>query len=334
MKFHITRLNGWSHNTAVYKAQNDIADIAGTMGFKDLAVYNYNSNGESWESRSARYDGMIAGIERGDIVIMQLPTWHKYQFDEKLVDRLLAYGANLAIFIHDVQAWMYEPSAPLIDRYVNIYNKARCLIVPSENMKQKLIEHGVSREKKFIIQGIWDYLTDVEFYSRPLYKKEVHLPAGVSDFDMLDKWNGDVMLKLYASTAPAVSKDNISYRGFYEKEPLLYELHKGGFGLLWGRNDYWHEYLKLNCSFKLGNFMAAGIPVIFPKGMANEELYINNHLGIAVDSLDEAVNVVEHMTQETYLEYVSAVERFAPLVRKGYFGRKILTDTVHALLRD
>ena len=119
-----------------------------------------------------------------------------------------------------------------------------------------------------------------------------------------------------------------------DSSSLLLELAKGGFGLVWYGDEYWHQYMKYNNTFKLSTYLAAGIPVIVPKGISNQYLIEKNHLGLVMDSLDEAEEKVRNMEEVEYQEYVQYVQHFAPLIRNGYFTKKFLIDAIHALLRD
>ena len=58
------------------------------------------------------------------------------------------------------------------------------------------------------------------------------------------------------------------------------------------------------------------------------------NLGITVDSLDEAVEKIEHIRPDEYSQMVHDVDRFSYLIRNGYFTKKILIDAVFNLLYD
>ena len=69
---------------------------------RNMGIYFYNSRVESELSVSARYDGIIASICRGDIVFFQHPTWHPLKFEEGLVKRIKGSGGRVVIVVHDV----------------------------------------------------------------------------------------------------------------------------------------------------------------------------------------------------------------------------------------
>ena len=92
--------------------------------------------------------------------------------------------------------------------------------------------------------------------------------------------------------------------------------------------------MKMNACYKLSAYLAAGIPVIVWSEIPEKDTIIRKNLGLAVDSLDEAVEKVSAMTQEEYDKMVDDVAVFSELVRGSYFAKKILTDAVFQLLHD
>ena len=89
----------------------------------------------------------------------------------------------------------------------------------------------------------------------------------------------------------------------------------------------------MNNSLELGAYLAAGIPVIVPRGILCQCMIEKNHLGVVADTLDEAAVIVKNITEQEYQEYVSAVAQFALLIREGFFARKCLVDAVQMIMR-
>ncbi len=86
MNLYITKLNAMSNT--MQAMQHMTAGIAYQLGFREMGIYYYNTKGESLEHRSARLDGIIAGMQEGDIVICQFHTWNGLGFERALVDRI------------------------------------------------------------------------------------------------------------------------------------------------------------------------------------------------------------------------------------------------------
>ena len=183
---------------------------------------------------------------------------------------------------------------------------------------------------KFIIQEMWDYTTGMRFLNPPEFKKEMHATE-CGKFEGIDQWNYTVSLKVYSSPADRI--DNVDYVGEMEPDQLFLELSKGGFGLLWYENKDGLRNLEYHTSISLARYLAAGIPVIVPAGIANQNLIKDNRLGFIVDSLDEAAGIVEAMNEYEYREYVRNVEGFAPALRRGCYTEHCLTAAIRAFYK-
>ena len=331
MKTFITCING-VEETARY-AQEMVSDIAHQLGFKHMGIYSYDSSKESDQSLSSRYDGIIAGLSAGDIIFFQYPTWNYFKFTEGLINRMKLYDGRVVVVIHDLEPLMFKNSRFMLDRIIALFNSVEALIVPSYAMKKFLLDNGVRSSMKFVIQEIWDYTTDIQFSQKQIkFQKEIHFAGKPSKFLFPHKWNFDVPLQVY--TSEQCRGENAWEMGRMDSRGLLLELAKGGFGLVWYGDDYWREYMKYNNSFKLSTYLAAGIPVIVPRGISNQYLIEKNHLGLVVDRLEEAVEQVKNMDESTYRVYVRNVGNFAPLIRNGYFTKKFLIDAMQMLMRQ
>jgi len=214
--------------------QHIVAEIARQLGCQEMGIYRYGADGESEESLSSRLDGIIAGINWGDLVICQFPTGNGIRFERELVDRLKAYGGRVAVFIHEPEALAYEDRRSTLGETVGLYNQAEVLIVPTYAMQQWLLENGVRKNMKFVVQEMWDCTVDWPLVGTPVWKKEICFADG-ERFAGMDDWNYSVPLNLYN-----ISVDRGNVRNLREREPyrLLSELNRGGWlwaGLVQGR---------------------------------------------------------------------------------------------------
>lgn len=330
MKAYITRINGWGLRNRLHYMQNMVAEIAYQMGCLEMGIYRYNADGESSESLSSRLDGIIAGINRGDLVICQFPTGNGRKFEYELVNRLKVYGGRIAIYIHELETLAQEEKKHLVGETIGLYNLAEVLIVQTYAMRNWLLEHGIRRSMKFVVQEMWDYTVQEPVIHSSVFKKEIYFTDN-EGFAGMNSWNYAVPLKLYNVSVNA--GQNVQNLGERDPYQLFSELSEGGFGLVWYRDEYSRQYMEYSISFSLARYLAAGIPVIVPAGISHREMIEINHLGFVVNSLEEAVAAVEKMTEGEYQEYTKAVEQFAPALRSGYYVKRCLIETIQALYR-
>lgn len=340
MKIHITNLYGIGGT--VGNAQRMVAEIAKRdLHYNELGIYRYPMQSDTSDMLRARLDGIIASLSHGDIVILQLPTWNSIQFDETLVTHMNGYiGLKKIFFIHDVPPLMEKRLFEELERYIALYNRADLIILPSQNMADYLQEKGLTVEK-IVIQRMWDAPVDIDLTKVPEFRRRVNFAANVVMYPrpFVQNWNSSkIELAVTAEPGdyPWADYKNIRFLGWFENESALaYALRKsGGFGLLWHDDPVWIEYMKRNACCKLGTYLAAGIPVIVHSSIAEAETIRRKNLGLVVDSLEEAVNQVEQMTEEQYNRMVQEVNSFGNLVRQGFFAKKLLTDAVFQLLYD
>lgn len=316
MNVYITKLNGMGNT--MQHIQHMTAELGHQLGFREMGIYYYNANAEKPESRSVRFDGIIAGIQSGDIVICQFHTWNGLRFERALVEHIKAYHGRIIIFIHSLEALMIRGSRFMLRETIELYNRAEALIVPSKGMKKFLLDSGIRDGMRFIVQEMWDWTTGIDFKDTPKFRREI-LYTGSVDTPFAKAWDYDIPLKLCAT---------------FRTDELLMELAEGGFGLDWYQDEQAYEYMRYGNSFVLSRYLAAGIPLIVPVGISCQKLIEENHLGLIVGSLDEAVEAVKAMSETEYQQYVRYVRQFAPALRNGYYTKRCLLEAVLSLFRE
>ncbi|HFR3767091.1 sugar transferase [Streptococcus suis] len=324
MRVYITNLNGHAASSTAQIGQNMVTDLAIELGYREMGIYSYNMATDSPSELSKRLDGIVAGLSHGDVVIFQTPTWNSTEFDERLMAKLKVYQIKLVIFIHDVVPLMFESNYYLMKRIISYYNMADVLIAPSQRMIDLLRKEGLT-VKKTLVQGMWDHPTKTPQLPAT-FQPLIHFPGSPARFGFIKQWNYSIKLTVY-SNEEGEYPEQVTRVPYRPDEQLLLEMSRGGFGLVW-MDDHDKGYQELYCPYKLGTFLAAGIPVIVQRGIANQEIIEANGLGLVVDSLDEAVEKIQTMTPADYQEFVTRVRSFNPLLRQGYFTKKLLVDAV------
>lgn len=331
MRTHITNLYGQSSESTAMISQNMTAQVARELGINELGIYNYPITVDSPGELSTRLDGIIASVSAEDIVILQLPTWNSLEFEQALVNKLKSYrNVKIAIYLHDVVPLQFKSNYYLMAPYIELFNQVDCLIVPSENMKNRLIEEGLTIEN-IIIQQMWDHPIAYDL-SKTTFKREIHFAGSAEKFDFVKDWAGDIPLKVYSNPIGEDLNEKTTYLGWHSDAALVSHLSEGGFGLVWTEIPDIQEYFALCNSYKLGTYLAAGIPVIVPRNLSNAQLINDHQLGFVVDSLDEADAIITKINTEEYEMLKENVANFAFLLRTGQFTKKVLTDAIHQII--
>ena len=332
MKIHITNLYGMARESTATIAQNAVQKIATQLGFRELGIYFYHASAETVEERSRRLDGILASVSMGDVVIFQTPTWNGLEFEREFLSKLKLLNVKIIVFVHDVIPLMFKANEFLMQDYINLYNMADSIILPSEAMKEKLLQQGLN-VKKIIFQRMWDHPHDLDLHE-PIFKKEIYFAGNLSRFPELKTWEGTVPLTVFSNEEQLSLSNQVHIAGWKTDEEMLLGLSKGGFGLVWTTHQNEEQnidYYSMNVSYKLSTYLAAGIPVIIPATLSNSDFIVEQGLGFVVDNLEEANLLVEQLSEEAYLQMCSRVRYFSFLLSQGFFAKQFLLQAVFEL---
>ena len=333
MKVNITNLYGMSVQSTALIAQNDVTKLAKQLGFNELSFYFYDIYSDSQSELNTRLDGIMASVAYGDVVIYQTPTWNGREFDQNFISKVKVLQAKLITFIHDIPPLMFPSNYYLMPEYIAMYNQSDLVIVPSEQMRDKLLAEGLT-VNKILIQHMWDHPYDLSLH-QPQFARKLFFAGSVERFPHLSNWSYSTPLQIFSPVQETGPETNVTYHGWLSQPELLLELSKGGLGLVWGVEENpadEPEYYSLNISHKSATYLAAGIPVIVPSYLSNANLIRERGLGFVVDSLEEANRIVENLTEEEYQAILERVRKFSFLLKEGYFSKKVLLDAVMEVL--
>lgn len=332
MNIYITNINGIGGTAQV--AQNMVANIAAKyFNARPMGIYYYDWPSEPDQSRNSRLDGIIAPLQVGDILIIQMPTWMPTAWTMAFLDHVAAYGAHVVIFIHDIESQMNLSWAHKLAGEISIYNRSELIITHSQQMLDFLLQHGLKVQKSVVL-GIMDHPTQMDLGPLPTYKP-VMTYAGPNDpkAAFIKSWNSDdVKLRIYDQPHNWGKGKNIDFIGWHEDSELLIDLRRNaGFGLVWSDVPYWNNYMKMNSSFKLSTYLAAGIPVIAKPTLTQAQLIKDEHLGLLANNMAEAQKQVLAMTSSQYQQMVQDIDRYATIIREGLFTKRALAKAMNKL---
>ncbi|EKF51786.1 sugar transferase [Lactococcus garvieae] len=326
MKKYITNLYGQSPQSTAMAAQNMITKISKSMGYKELCIEAYPVRSDTEEEKLKRIEGILASVSQNSLAIAQMPSWNGIAFDKYFLEVLRKKVEKLVVFIHDFVPLMFANNAYLFDQYLAAYNHADLVIVPSLKMKEILIEHGLTQP--VLIQEVWDHLIPIDLTTSPQFQKKLSFLGNTTRFPFVKDWKSELPLEVY-SNSDVQAEGNMKLMGWKPEDQLLRSLNIGGYGLVWSENienQYEREYSEMNVSFKFSTYLAAGLPLIVNKGIAKESFVTDYHIGVAVETLEEAVAYVEGVSEEEYKVMVENVKNIGNLIREGFFTKKMLIE--------
>lgn len=326
MNIHITKLNNLGGTATI--AQDRVARIAHDLGYKEMGISYYHLQPDFIKEIGSRLDGIIASLYYGDVVIFQYPSWIGPNYDSCFASKIKSYAnTKLIIFVQDLQYLMFGSEKLILDWEVDTLNKADVLILPSPAIYDFLRENGL-KQKEVIYQTIWDMPSETCFLEHSC-KRQLLFTGNFQRFPFLKDYHGKTPILHFDYVTPGRRNDaSYEWKGYLESEKLMYELSKGGFGLVWSDEEYFKRYYSINQPYKLGVNLAAGIPVIIRKGSVHEEFIVKNGIGFAAASLEEADEMIQSISEEAYRKLYDNVRNIQTLLLNGAYTRKVLQDAV------
>lgn len=184
MKAHITNIYGFNNNEEYIQKQHHFAEVGRSMDFREMGIFRYPVDSDTDIELSKRLDGVIASIEHGDVVFVQLPTGNGFKYDNLLVDKIKAYQSKVVLLLHGLND---------DNEWVNLYRKANSIIVLGRKEKTKLEYYGfdnvflLNYKNDFSIKKTYMDLLENVYYvfhrEMPELKDEIHVGFGLYDKD-------------------------------------------------------------------------------------------------------------------------------------------------------
>ena len=319
--------NIYGINGAAYAAMHCVAEVAVSMGAKELSMYVYPVYTDDDKCLHSRLDGILSPLYHNDVIIMQYPTWNGKRYEEMFVAKIKAYrGVKLIIFVHDIEQLMFNAPEESLQETIALLNRADALILSSEKMREYLEKHGL-RCNRIFIQEVWDFYTRTNWVPSK-FNRIIHFTGKRERFPFINSWNKQTCLETYENDVTIPENCNVRNSPYMENNQLIATLgSKGGFGLIWA-DEYQDNYYKYNQPFKIAIFIAAGLPVLVKRGTHVSKFVQKTGVGLVIDSLEEADNIVQNIDESKYWELVENVKRQQFPITNGHYTRKVLTDAV------
>ena len=338
--------------TAGAKAPDDISKIARTLGYRELV---FKSAFKFRNIKLTRFFAMFVGIRnwiyllckvcKGAYVIIQHPN-ENIIIGNMIINLVKKVKKIKFIFlIHDLESirksllkgnsQFLEERGVIADEV--LLKKADYIICHNKSMKKYLLLHGFDNQKLVELE-IFDYLHDCKLSLNRKKDNSIIIAGNLLKekagyvYKLIEKDIIQYKINLFGPnyTGPK-DKDNIYYYGECLPDQLPEKL-KGAFGLVWdgtelnGCHGKAGEYIKYNNPHKCSLFLASGIPVIIWKEAALADFVKENGVGILVESLDDILEKICHITDDEYAQLVVNTNKIGTKLRDGFYFKKALKD--------
>lgn len=325
---------------ATRQAKSDIATIAQQTGYQVTNIFRYIDTNETAQAKLARIDGITAAIAAGDVVVYQYPSLNSPTFEDYFLNRMHERHIKVICLIHDVFAFR-EPNRLKEFDEIGYFNRADVLIVHNRIMGAALRDLGVTTP--MVCQPLLDSLDSTHEPDRYLstpdnFSRSVVFAGNLIKFTSLGDWHYQTPITVFGfAHDDLVAKLNadpkVDYRGRRWQWDLVQELPRM-FGLAWDSNGIYayNTYTQYNHPHKVSMYLAHGLPVIVWKKAAVANFIVANHLGLALDSLDDLDAAIANVTDEQISDLLAHVNRFGALIRDGWFTRQALLAAEQLLL--
>ncbi|KRM09934.1 sugar transferase [Paucilactobacillus suebicus] len=311
---------------AVFKAKDDITTIAQSVGYDNMSIFRYAVDSDTDKMLNARLDGIVAGVDDGDIILYQYPNYLGERFDTDFVDHAHLMGAKVFIFAHDSE----HIRGAEWDGYdeVEFFNNTDGIIAHNKAMRDKLIESGVA------VPIINNYMFDYLYYGKNRwedpkaeFEKELVFAGSLGKSDFLTNWDHQTKLAAFGRDEQKNLSPNVDYRGEFQQEELIKHLPYR-FGLAWDTNlkdgGTYGEYTRFNNPHKVSMYLSQALPVVVWDEAGIAPFIVNNDLGIAISSLDNIDEELAKLSEERVAQLRRNAANMSKLLRQGYFTKRAI----------
>lgn len=344
VKYLICESSNHAHD-AGDKARDDIRTILGQQGWGDIAVHRGEDKGLADKLKCVPltlFDWLHVAfkLKRDDILLVQYPQKMYPQVSLMAIPGLKMLkkkGVKLIYLVHDLESLRgYEHSKP--DH--SWLACADVVIAHNAVMVQALRNLGLTCP--IVNLSIFDYLDDNNIQVDAAQLQGIDIagnlkPQKAGYVYELKQHYPKAVFNLYGPNFVESSPEKDWYKGSFPPEKLMAKL-SGRFGLIWDGNSVesctgqFGEYLKVNNPHKMSLYLAANKPVLIWNQAAQASFVREHGVGVAVSSLDEAVQLLEHMTDEEYAGYAARAASVGAQLRSGAFTKQAV-DLAERYLR-
>jgi hypothetical protein len=313
------------------KAQKDVVRAVEEMGGRALPVYNHLAGWDATEDElTKRLDGLMAGVEPGDTVIVQIPLWTDPHFEERFINRLRAHDVKMIAFVHDILAWMRPTVTLKIEQTLAELQKFDAIVAHTPEMIARL-HMEADYDVPMVALDLFDFRHGIEVPNpQPFVKQAYHAGNAEKVLDQLEtELHFD--LKVLAFNPPVTDNPRVSYAGFYQAAnvPIAFE---GGFGIVWGAEDVpdllSRTYSLVNLPHKASLYLSANLPIIVQDDVPLARFVQERGIGWVVKDFQDINRLMDALTEAEYDEMSRNAAEIGQLVREGFFAKRAVIRAI------
>ena len=320
-KFFISK-NYSDRFTASSKAKIDCEIIVEKLGYKNIGLKRAVISQKKGRIRTV-LSNIIAYIRmpRNGIAFLQYPVYgygRQVLYSKKNKNKIIT-------IIHDID-FLRDTTIEFLEK--EYLEQSDVLIVHTDAMKS-WCEANITC-KHIVVLKLFDYLADDnDEITEDVYNENaisVAFAGNLGKSAFLEKLQSDKIV--YNLFGVGINNLNVGkcciYRGCFPPEELHKHL-KSNYGLVWdgvsvdkcsGKGG---EYLKYIAPHKTSMYLTCNLPVIVWNQSAIAEYIVNNHLGIAVDSLENLDEILTNISEHEYEDMRNEVRNVQYKLLNGYY---------------
>lgn len=335
MRKYITSPNSnqFSYDGAV-KPRLDTANTLVSLGYEKI---NFSMYGRI-ETGSKEYKEVtkqLDSLEKGDLVIQQVPSYCSNEFDTYISRYIIEKGAYSVALVHDVDT--LRGFYPNFDSERIVFNSYDLLVVASDKLKKYLIDSGITT--KIIVRGPWDYLQDLPYRNHKIINN-IYYAGNLSKrkSGFLETFNKNAGLVVTVcgkinNSKDYIDKSSVDYLGPVNPNSISFS---AGWGLIWDNEEdnsdnFYHTYQEYNWPAKLSVYLRSGIPVIVSKKAQTYSYVKDNHLGIGIDDIKDIPDVLEELSEEEKDIISNSCFLVSKKIGKGYYTKQMSENILKEL---
>ena len=321
MNKYVLEVKEGQSNSAGSKAKQDISYFLNQSGYSPISI-NIPKNKiirALFGKRIVR--NILKNINSG-IFVFQYPMYSRV-ISQFVLQYLRNYrNIQKIIVIHDVESLrLNKDERNAIKKEISFFNQFDKVISHNTHMTSWLRENGLQPVVTDL--KIFDYHNPQEI-SRSDFDRSVVFAGNIAKSAFLNKLQIQSDLYLMGPGATGIYPKNVHYLGVFDPEEVPIHLTKG-FGLVWDGESLdtcdgvFGEYMKYNNPHKVSLYLSSGIPVLIWKKAAMADFIREHNVGLVLNSLNEIDQVLNSITEESYLNMKHNVDQIANDLRTGKY---------------